>query len=358
MPNARLAGAVAGRAAAPPSAPTAASSTAPDIQLRAAVASLLDRGLRLAAGDLLVVVFTADLKEAAVRLTATARRSGALVRLVALPPGEAPAPGRRVRSALRELAAEPETGSGAGRRLVLLLGGAPVDLAALGLPPQLIAAQLPADEDRPGGPLPGWEDPDARAERLAVLCAATSAAGRLRVLTGDGRALQLARRDDRPAVVDPGPPVAGELLTLPAGAVRIEVDEAEGLFVAEGTLQVNRPVRLGGPLRGRPVRLELTGGRVTRLDCPDPHTEGFLRRAVEVHGVDRLRQAWCRPLAAGRPEVGLCLTADEARRGPAGSADLRIVLAARADWTAVPPVPARPARRTRTGEATSEAERN
>ena len=224
--------------------------------------------------------------------------------------------------------------------MVLFLGGVPLDHAALDLAPQVVGVQLPAGTTASGALLPGWEDPDRYAARLRALVALTASSPWIQAAGGDGAMLLLGRDPGVPPRIDPDQPVPGELRLLPSAVVETRVAEADGVFVADGTLQVNRSVRLGGTLASRPVRLELTEGRVTRLSCPDPHTEGFLLRAVTTHGVDRLRSVRCRP-AEGGTGVALCLTAESAephlrvhpRVHPDPSADLRIVLgAAQAHW--------------------------
>ncbi|WP_033824265.1 hypothetical protein, partial [Kitasatospora sp. MBT63] len=230
---------------------------APDPAERLAVRSALFDRLRLAAGDRLVVVLDRGRAAEAAWLAATARAGGIAVRLLA---GDARSPvrtGRRVLGALADLRGDGPP----AREAVFFLCAEPLDHAVLRLPATLVAVQLP---------VPDWEDPALRAGRLAHLRQLTAAAPAVLVATGGGAELRLRPADGRPPRVEDGPAEAGRVRQLPAGHLHWPAAQADGEFVADGLIAINRPTRLGGSLHERPVSVRLAAGRVTALGCADP----------------------------------------------------------------------------------------
>ncbi|MFJ1707204.1 hypothetical protein [Kitasatospora sp. NPDC088346] len=295
---------------------------APDPAERLAVRSALFERLRLAAGDRLAVVFDRGRAPEAAWLAATARAGGVAVRLLAADGWSPVRTGRQVVGALAGLRGE----GPAAREAAFFLCADPLDHAVLRLPSSLVAVQLP---------VPDWEEPALRAARLADLCARTAAAAAVRVGTGDGAELLLRPSADRPPRVEDGPAEPGRVHQLPGGHLHCPVGAADGEFRADGLIRINRPTRLGGSLRERPVTLELSDGRVTRLRCADPVLLGLLERAVTVHRLERLTAVRCRPVG-GPPQVTLRLAVDPGHPYSTASAGLRISLGAAASWTTEP----------------------
>ncbi|MEV4612774.1 hypothetical protein AB0K43_09240 [Kitasatospora sp. NPDC049258] len=295
---------------------------APDPAERLAVRSALFDRLRLAAGDRLVVALDRGRATEAAWLAATARAGGVAVRMVAGDAGSQVRTGRLVLGALAEL----RGGQGPAREAVFFLCAELLDHAVLRLPASLAAVQLP---------LPDWEEPAVRAARLAELCATAAAASAVRVGTGDGAELVLRPAAGRPPRVEDGPAEPGRVQQLPGGHLHWPVGAADGEFHADGLIRINRPTRLGGSLHERPVSVELTDGRVSKVRCADPVLLGLLERAVTVHRLDRLAAVRCRPVG-GPPQVTLRLVVDPEHPYSTASAGLRITLGASASWTPEP----------------------
>lgn len=305
---------------------TTARIAAPDAGAQSAVGTLLFSVLRLTEGDRLVVVLDPGYATQAAWLAARARRAGVAARLVGAAGWGAARLGSRVRDAVAGTGA-PDAVEGEPVGTVLFLGGQPLDAAALALPSGVTALQLP-ELPWAGSPLDAVEDPGARAALLERLRVRTEAAGTLVVSSGEGERLALTGADVR---TDPQDPSPGRLRIAPLGRVVARVAAADGVFVADGRLRLNRTTRLGTGLAHRPVRLEIRDGRVTGVECPDPVLGGFLRRAVDVHRAGAARTAYCRP-AGGGHLVTLRLTVDPSDTYSTASADLRIDLTARAAW--------------------------
>jgi hypothetical protein len=70
-----------------------------------------------------------------------------------------------------------------------------------------------------------------------------------------------------------------------AATVEAEVEAADGTFVADGAIAVNRPVGWDARLIGHPVTLTVRDRMVTAVTCPDPVLHTFLQRAVHTHRV-------------------------------------------------------------------------
>lgn len=82
---------------------------------------------------------------------------------------------------------------------------------------------------------------------------------------------------------DAGSELDGQARVLPAGAVQAEVARADGVFVADGAISVNRAVNTDARLAGRPVVITVAAGIVTSVECPDRDLCRFLDRAVRIH---------------------------------------------------------------------------
>ncbi len=133
----------------------------------------------------------------------------------------------------------------------------------------------------------------------------------------------------------------GHARVSPAGAILADVASANGTFVADGAIGVNRPLRWDARLAAHPVTITVQEGSVTRVECDAPDLLRFLRRAVEVHGAAVVGKAriGVNPLTPGfstdqgpvnhcHPGVTLTLGVDPAGRYSPASADLLIELTA------------------------------
>ncbi|WP_052849919.1 hypothetical protein [Streptomyces avicenniae] len=197
---------------------------------------------------------------------------------------------------------------------------------ALRLPPAVV--QLAGTDD--DSPLDLWRPEDATEAAVRALLAALPPAPRVR--TGDGGDL---------ACVTSGAVPGG-----PAGTVEAPLTAADGTFVADGALAVNRRTAWDARLAGRPVTLTVAEGLVTAVDCRDPALRHFLTRAVEVHGARTARalrlgtrrgggfSSVDGPVNATRYGVTLRLAVGAGDAYNPASADLRIDLtAASGDWS-------------------------
>ncbi|HET8659769.1 MAG TPA: hypothetical protein VFM55_12310 [Micromonosporaceae bacterium] len=123
----------------------------------------------------------------------------------------------------------------------------------------------------------------------------------------------------------------------PLGTVTADVTGADGVFVADAAVAVNRAVAWDARLARRPVTLRLAAGTVTAVECPDPVLARFLTRAVHTHNANRagsvsvgLRRLpggfspVAGPVNAARVGVTLRLGVPPDRPYNAASADLRI----------------------------------
>ena len=123
----------------------------------------------------------------------------------------------------------------------------------------------------------------------------------------------------------------------PPGTVTADVVDANGTFVADAAVAVNRAVAWDARLAQRPVTLRLVAGTVTEVDCPDPVLARFLTRAVHTHnasragsvrfGLRRLTGGFspvAGPVNAARAGVTLRLRVPADRPYNAASADLRV----------------------------------
>ncbi len=131
-------------------------------------------------------------------------------------------------------------------------------------------------------------------------------------------------------------------LILPAGSVRADVATAEGTFVADAALAVNRPLNHDARLAAHPVTVTVEGGQVTSVDCADPVLGQLLRRATQVHhavSVTGVRLGTNQAIPDFSPQQGpvnacrdgavtITLTVDPAAAYSSASADLRIDLTA------------------------------
>ncbi|HWH01949.1 MAG TPA: hypothetical protein VNV66_22135 [Pilimelia sp.] len=250
----------------------------------------------------LTIVFTAGRRTEAAWLCAQARSAGLPVRLV---PASAPDAGGGL--------PEPP-GPASGGPVVAL-----VDHDA-DLPPGVtVLPGTPA-----ASPLALWRP---AAEVDAAVAALLARLDRRLLLRTGGAALRVRTGPAAPA--------------RPVGAVRADVTDAAGTFVADGAIAVNRRTGWDARLAGRAVRLTVADGRVVAVDCPDAQLRGFLRRAVGTHRVDVVRAvrfgvhpAQCAfsavqgPVNARRPGVTLCLGVEPGRAYSTASADLRVALTA------------------------------
>ncbi|WP_405582857.1 hypothetical protein [Streptomyces sp. NBC_01190] len=313
---------------------SAAPITAPDRAQRSTV-DLLLLSLGLDAGDRLVIAFAAAHTTRAVWLCARARTAGVDVRLIGPAGWGTPRLGRRVRDAADALrsSAPDVVPAPSAHDVALFLGGELLDPSHLHLPPWLGAVQLPDPVGSPAGALPqGWEEEvrEAAAVRLRSLPAGVTVASHLR--SADTASLDLLGDPDTPVRRADGTPQPGELRFLPAGHAEVPVIGADGIFVANARIGVNRAVRFGTALVHRPVRLAVSGGQVVDVGCPDPALYGFLRRAVTVHRAATVSLLRCRPLTDGTDDVALRLTVPPGGAYSRASADLTVELAATGHW--------------------------
>jgi hypothetical protein len=125
--------------------------------------------------------------------------------------------------------------------------------------------------------------------------------------------------------------------------VEAVVEQADGTFVADGAIAVNRMVTWDARLAGRPVTITVHNGAVTFISCPDVLLGRFLDRAVGIHLADRVSavRIGVHPVACGfsavagpvnesHPGVTLRLRARAGRVYSTASADLCVDLTASA----------------------------
>lgn len=119
------------------------------------------------------------------------------------------------------------------------------------------------------------------------------------------------------------------------GFIEAEVDGADGVFVADGAIAVNRPVTWDARLARRPVTLTVHKGLISAVECPDPHLHRFLGRAVHTHLANRVVavRVGAHPVACGfgsvagpvnerHPGLTLRLRTDVHKAYSSASADL------------------------------------
>lgn len=243
--------------------------------------------------DLLLVYVQKRVPEAA-WICAQARARGVAVRLAAVADS--------AHAVLRKVHAEARHGS-----MAIVLAD-----MTLALPPDVIhlagtESVSPIDLWRPRSTL------DAQAQDLAARLAPPLTAGGLTV------SFQPWRMGD--------------------GVIEADVIEADGVFVADGAIAINRPVNWDARLSARPVRLTVQSGLITAVECPDPHLHRFLGRAVHTHLANRVLavRAGAHPVACGfgavagpvnerHPGFTLRLCTDARKTYSSASADLCIDL--------------------------------
>src|SRR6185369_17351400 len=119
------------------------------------------------------------------------------------------------------------------------------------------------------------------------------------------------------------------------------VDDAEGTFVADGAIGVNRSMDWDARLGDRPVTLTLRDRTVGAITSPDPVLNHFLGRAVHTHRADRVAtvRVGVHPVECGfspingpvnamHPGLTLRLDVDPTRAYNTASADLWLDLTA------------------------------
>jgi hypothetical protein len=290
---------------------------APSPAQRDAIKDLLRSQPSLAAGCPLALIYTKNWSAQASWLCAFGRAAGLDVTLLPV------APDRHVIE--RRLGQQKDTG-----RSVIVLAE-----LTLALPPGSV--QLAG--------LPGIAPLDMYASQAELLAQAQAAAAtltdRLLVSTAGPATLEVGIAADG-WHADTGLDQNKAFLVLPAGSVRADVATAEGTFVADAALAVNRPLNHDARLAAHPVTAIIEGGLVTSADCADPVLRQLLHRAIQVHraaGVTGIRLGTNHRIPSASPEQGpvnacragaitITLTVDPAAAYSAASADLRIDLTA------------------------------
>jgi hypothetical protein len=124
----------------------------------------------------------------------------------------------------------------------------------------------------------------------------------------------------------------------PFGRLEADVLTADGVFVADGAIEINRNTRMDCRLRDRPVQVRIEAGRVMDLTCGDQFLQRFLQRTLRVHKVDRITavRLGLRDIRGGydkRPSLanscrgaGVRISADPSAAYSRASADLTIDL--------------------------------
>ncbi|RKN43949.1 hypothetical protein [Streptomyces hoynatensis] len=275
---------------------------------RAAAHGLLRAALGRGAGRL-TILFAPHRPAEAAWLSAYARAYGLPSRVRALGPARPWAVERAARAA-----AEPGTA-------VLVLHD-----ATLRLPEG--ATQLAGTEEL--SPLDLWQPEEDTAAEVAGLIAGLRPELLVR---GGGHELRCATAPAAP--------------TSPAGAAEAPLAHAEGVFLADGALAVNRPTAWDARLAGRPVAVTVEAGRATAVECPDPVLRHFLRRAVHTHlahaasalrfGARRLGGGYSAapgPVNEVRRGVALRLTVPRGQAPGEAAADLCIdLISASGEWS-------------------------
>jgi hypothetical protein len=293
-----------------------ATATEPATSQRQAIRDLLRRQPSLVGGGPLRLLYSRHWARHASWICAFARAAGLEAELV---PAAGPA------SAFERRLSQPA----AAGVTTFVLANMTIDLPAG-------AVQLAGMPGAP--PLDLWQ-PDTAIE--AATRAATAELPASQVLrTGGSEVLELGVTSAGWRA-DVGLRADGHARVSPAGAVLADVAWANGTFVANGAIGVNRPLRWDATLAANPVRLTVREGVVTTVECDDPNLLHFLRRAVEVHGAAVAGQAriGVNPHTPGfstdqgpvndcHPGVTLTLSVDPSTRYSPASADLLIELTA------------------------------
>ena len=232
--------------------------------------------------------------------------------------------GARLRQAVAE--------SGQGRLVILTLESVPVPDGDL--EPHLARSEIVR--------LIGCGDGHLRPLTRALTGGDTDRPGPLRharaaTVRTPGGTLHLRFDADARWTFNDGQARPGEITVLPAGAMTTTRALVDGTFVADGALQVNRPLRWDVRLSKAPVTVEIAAGEVRAVRCADPRTERFLDRAVSRGGAHRVTQVGIgtnphipRFVSRSSP-LNLCRTGFHLRLGddaPAAETDLRIELIA------------------------------
>ncbi len=253
-------------------APAATRPAAPTSAQAQAIKDLLRSQRALAGGGDLLILYARAWSRQASWICAYGRAAGLTVRLAALLD--------RADSFTRRLRSERADGL-----TIIVLTGLRLDLPdgclqLAGL--QLADRQLPGLQltDRPGtSPIELWRPSDEIA--AAAQARARAAPSELSIATSGGQLdVTTGQAGWRPETGHGGGATAQ---VSPAGAIRADVATADGTFVADGAIALNRPVTWDARLATRPVRLSICGRVVTELDCADDTLARFLRRAVFVH---------------------------------------------------------------------------
>jgi hypothetical protein len=293
---------------------SAAMATAPDASQRQAIKDLLRSQPSLAEGGPLELIYSRHWARQASWLCAYGRAAGQEVALAPVA-GLASAFEQRLRRA-----------AAAGVTAFAL-----ADMT-LNLPDHAVQlAGMPA-----ASPLDLWQ-PDAVIE-VATRAVATDLPARVVIRTGRACVLEFGVTSAGWRA-DVGLRAGGLARVSPAGAVVADVVWADGTFIADGAISLNRPVRWDARLTTRPVTITVRGGVVTTVGCDAPDLLHFLRRAVGVHGaavVGRARIGVNRRTPAFSPDQGpvngchrgvtLTLSVDPSAGYSPASADLLIEL--------------------------------
>jgi hypothetical protein len=312
--------------------------TRPTDAQAAAATSFLFAYLRLDPRDHLALVYGPDRTVEATWLCALARSRGVDVTLVFVAEMTKAHLRRRVAAAT----AGPAT---AGRSAVVVLSDEDIDPGWLPDAPPTVLVQLAA-LDTSGSPLDVWAHPSVVATAVADLRRDLDPWTGIRIVSAGGATIRLSGMSAAATSVDIGDLDPDGLRVLPAGHVEARPSGADGIFVADGAIHVNRATRLGRSLAAHPVAVTVTGGRVTEVRCDDPAIAGFLGRAVTVHRLGlvgsvrfgahpQIRTVPTVACGAHAAHAGIALrlSVDPADAYSIASADLRVdLVAATATW--------------------------
>lgn len=281
------------------SRPTAIERARPDQVQRAAIRAILTSCPGLAEHDELALVFTRARRTEAAWLCAFARAAGVRVDLV---------PAQASRRDVERLVA------GATARSLIVLADLTLELPSR-------AMQLPGPSSV--NVIDVFQPPDLVAAQVERAMAGLGS--ELDVTTAGGARL-------RATTVSAGP---GD----PFGCLDVVVSAAQGTFVADGAIEVNRDVGWDCRLAGRPVTLAIEQGRVVDVSCDDAVIARFLTRAITVHRASRLRrlrfglrrlpggfEPTAGPVNRCRPGVTVCLDVAPEDCYNVASGDLRVDL--------------------------------
>lgn len=234
------------------------------------VDNLLDRYMQAQAGDVALVLYVDETREAATWVIAALRIRGVEVRPVVTRPFVDDGLHDRLVEAL------PQPGSFDGRLFLIVmevqsLSHSQVHRQVLErYEPGMASMVWIHNASREFFELGVAVTPDDLVARNATLLRRLMPARELHVRSSGGSDLRITLNSRYKWGSNRGIAQPGEPLVLPAGEISTYADSVNGTLVVDGAVHVNRVVNDAiGDLRHRPILIKLIDGEATSVDCPD-----------------------------------------------------------------------------------------